>query len=401
MKVCIITGLYPPYGRGGAEAVAAGAAAEFVASGHEVFVITAQPLAGLKSLLPEAKQENNIKVYRFFPLNFFFYGNIGKHNFLLRALWHALDLWNVHAFFSISKILKTIRPDIVLTHNIKGFGLILPSALLSVRRENGLTYKWIHTVHDTQLFSPSGLLKIEEENKWSYKIFSFITRALFCSPDVVVSPSKWLLDFYTSRGFFPKSEKRVVQNPTLNSQLSTLNSPENGSCHFLYLGQIEEHKGILFLLDAWKRFSASHPDTGLTIAGSGSLLHEVIKIAKDMPSIKILGAVPHEATGSLFGAHQATIIPSLVYENAPASISESLSYGVPVIASAIGGIPEMVAEPRAGRGEDGVTGYLFEPGNTESLISAMEKIITSSLPAITPKPQPNYVSEILELIKNS
>lgn len=388
MRVCIITGLYPPYSKGGAEAVAAGAAAEFAASGHEVVVITAKPFAGIKSLRPEMVQEKGIRVYRFFSLNFFFYGNIGKYNFLLRVFWHFIDLWNVHAFFSISKIIKNIRPDLVLTHNIKGFGLILPSTLLGLRRDSGLKYKWIHTVHDTQLFSPSGLLRLGEERKWAYKIYSLLTRMLFCSPDVVVSPSKWLLDFYSERGFFPKSEKRVVKNPVKDG--STIKVSGSIKNNFLYLGQIEEHKGILFLLDAWKRFSASYPDRGLTIAGGGLLMGEVVKRAKDMPGVKILGAVPHEAAGSLFASHSAVIVPSLVYENSPSVISESLFFGVPVLASRIGGIPEMI--------DEGVNGWLFAPGNTESLIAAMEKAITSPLPAITPKSQPDYVAEMLSLI---
>lgn len=385
MRIIIISGLYPPYGKGGAEAAAGGAAAEFASAGHEVAVITARPFAGLKSLAPEMAQEKGIRVYRFFPLNLFFYGNIGKHGFLLRALWHLFDLWNIHAYLMISKIIRREQPDLVLTHNIKGFGLILPSALLSVRRENNLHYKWIHTLHDVQLFAPSGILKLGEENKLSHKIYSLLTRLLFCSPDVVTSPSKWLLDFYSERGFFSKSEKRVVRNPVKGGSAIKVSGSVKNS--FLYLGQIEEHKGVLFLLDAWKKFSVSHPDRGLTIAGGGSLMGEVVKRAKDMPGIKILGAVPHEATGSLLASHGAVIVPSLVYENSPSVISESLCFGVPVLASRIGGIPEMV--------DNGVNGWLFEPGNKESLITAMEEAITALLPPITPKPRPGYVSELL------
>ncbi|MBI2099140.1 glycosyltransferase [Candidatus Uhrbacteria bacterium] len=384
MEICIITGLYPPYGRGGAEAVAASAATEFNRAGHEVIVITAKPFSGMESLWPKKTVENGIIIYRFFPLNIFFYGNIGKHNFLLRAFWHLFDIWNIHASFCLAHILEKVRPDIVATHNLKGFGLIVPSTLYSVRRDKEIPYKWIHTAHDVQLVSPSGLLRPGEENKLHNKIFSFLTRALFCSPDVVVSPSKWLLDFYSERGFFPKSDKKVVKNLVKRGSLINVSGSIKNS--FLYLGQIEEHKGILFLLDAWKGFSASHPDVGLTIAGGGALLPEVIKIAKEMPSVKVLGAVPHGATGSLYGAHRATIVPSLVYENAPAVISESLSYGVPVLASRIGGIPEMV--------DEGISGLLFAPGNIDSLLAAMEKFV--AVPFVPNPPQPqNYAEQIL------
>ncbi len=398
MRVCVITGLFPPYGTGGAEAVATEAATEFVASGHEVFVITAKPFSNFKSFFPEKTKENGITVYRFFPLNIFFYGNIGKHHFLLRAIWHILDMWNIHAFACIARILKDIRPDLVLTHNFKGFGLVLPSTLHSLKRDIGLAYKWIHTVHDVQLVAPSGLLRPGEENKLGNKIFSFITRAFFCSPDVVVSPSKWLLDFYTARGFFPNSEKKVIPNPNSKFQIPNSKSQKTADFRFLYLGQLETHKGILFLIEAFKQFISSKSyklkaiSCTLTIAGGGSLLEKVKQGTAGIPEIKVLGPILHDAVGSLFGSHGATIVPSLVYENAPAVISESLAYGVPVLASRIGGIPEMVEE-------EGVNGWLFEPGNVASLMDGMEKMLTSPLSiSDSPKPRPNYVSEILSLV---
>lgn len=389
MRICIITGLYPPYGKGGAEAVAEVAAMEFKKSGHEVFVITARSFAGLSSLMPELAEENGIKIYRFFPLNIFFYGNIGKHNFWARLFWHIMDIWNIHAFLGVSKILKKIRPDVVLTHNIKGFGLILPSTLISVRREHDLAYKWIHTLHDVQLVAPSGLLRPGEKNKWSHKIYSMLTRALFCLPDVVVSPSKWLLDFYSERGFFAKSEKRVIPNP-VGIRNYELGIRDTNTFYFFYLGQLEAHKGVLFLLGAWKRFNLKYQNTSLTIAGAGSLLSGVVRNASDIPSVNVMGEVSHSKIAELFTNHNATIVPSLVYENAPSVISESLSYGVPVLASRIGGIPEMV--------EEGINGWLFEPGNTESLIAGMEKLMSTSLPMDPSKLYPDYVSEILSLL---
>ncbi len=394
MKICIISGLYPPYAKGGAEAVAASAAYEFKAVGHDVYVITAKPFRNLKSLWPEKIIEDGITIYRFFPLNLFFYGNIGQYHFLLRVLWHLMDIWNIHASICLAHILKKVWPDIVATHNLKGFSFITPSTLYGVRRDKKISYKWIHTLHDVQLVSPSGLLRPGEEKRLINRIFSFLTLALFLSPDVVVSPSKWLLDFYTSRGFFSRSEKKIILNP-INSHIRGIRIHSRDSHYnFLYLGQIEEHKGILFLIDTFKQFISSKSyklkaiSCALTIAGDGSLLEEVKRRA-NIPEIKVLGRVPHEKISELFETHNAIIVPSLVYENAPAVISESLTYSVPVIASNIGGIPEMI--------EEGATGLLFEPGNTFSLISAMEKLITSPLPILVPQPRPNYVSEFLSL----
>lgn len=61
-----------------------------------------------------------------------------------------------------------------------------------------------------------------------------------------------------------------------------------------------------------------------------------------------------------------TVVPSVWYENLPGVVYESLSYGIPVIASNIGGIPEMV--------EDGKNGLLFEPGNADELLQKLVQV---------------------------
>lgn len=391
MKICIISALYPPYGQGGAESVAARCAAEFLESGHQVSVITAESFRGWKSFSPNKIQDGGITIYRFYPLNFFFYGNIGKYPFFARAIWHLVDFFNLHSALTIKSILQKEKPDIVATHNLKGLGFIVPFVLRK--------FKWIHTVHDVQLVAPSGLLSPGEQGNWLY---SKITKFMFGSPNTVVSPSRWLLDFYASRGFFPKSEKKVVPNPvalrntnvyeSTNSQFAVF---AHNSHHlhnvFLYLGQLEVHKGILFLIEAFKKFLETHPEAELYIAGDGALREEVESRVFGVKQIQNLGKVSHVRISELFSKVNATIIPSLVYENAPAVISESLSYGVPVIASRIGGIPEMV--------EEMVTGYLFEPGNAPSLISAMERFCIAPFASKLPQPR-NYTEDILSLLTN-
>jgi glycosyltransferase involved in cell wall biosynthesis len=60
------------------------------------------------------------------------------------------------------------------------------------------------------------------------------------------------------------------------------------------------------------------------------------------------------------------IVPSVWFEVSPMVILEAMSHGLPVIASRIGGLAELV--------EDGVTGFLFEPGNVEDLAKKMKRL---------------------------
>ena len=73
-----------------------------------------------------------------------------------------------------------------------------------------------------------------------------------------------------------------------------------------------------------------------------------------------------EELRSLIARAQFSVFPSEWYENCPYSVMESQMYGTPVIASCIGGVPELV--------EDGVTGELFIPGDVNNLKSKIENL---------------------------
>ena len=72
MKIGIVSNLYPPDARGGAELVAQRIADALYERGHEVFVLTTQPLEGLRSLFPRIRERTLEAVYRFFPLNVYY-----------------------------------------------------------------------------------------------------------------------------------------------------------------------------------------------------------------------------------------------------------------------------------------------------------------------------------------
>ena len=104
MKICLISNLYHPHNRGGAEQVVKNTAEGLKSRGEEVILITAQPYSGLSSLKAKVTEENGIKIYRFYPLNLFFYANLAKHNALTRLLWHFFDIYNWHSYFVIKNL---------------------------------------------------------------------------------------------------------------------------------------------------------------------------------------------------------------------------------------------------------------------------------------------------------
>jgi glycosyltransferase involved in cell wall biosynthesis len=375
MKICLISNLYPPISRGGAEKVAERVARGLVASGphtknfgegvnHEVFVISTKPWDGWKSFKPAVAEENGIKVYRFYPMNIFYYLNDYRHHALWRAKWHFWDMFNCQSARAVKRILRAEKPELVLTHNLMGIGFLIPRAI------RGLGIKHIHTLHDVQLAVPSGLIISSQEKKWEQrtwlrKIYEAVCRRLFGSPDVVVSPSKWLLDFYASKGFFKKSKKIVLPNPV--ERIYPAGIPmDNSILKLLYLGQIEEHKGILFLVKVLKNLDINFK---LHIAGDGSKMEELKKIAGDDNRFAIHGKLVGEEAVKIFNLVDLTVVPSQCYENSPSVIYESLAAGVPVLAAKIGGVAELV--------HDGENGFTFAAGNVDDLARVLKQAASS------------------------
>ncbi|EKD33020.1 MAG: glycosyltransferase [uncultured bacterium] len=362
MKICIISNLYPPIFRGGAERIVERIVNELVVRGHDVFVISTKPWSGLASLHAHETEKPAERVYRFYPLNLYHLLNDSKHIWPVRFLWHVFDAINLHSALEVKRILEQEKPDIVFTHNLKGIGLLIP---LAIRR---VGIKHAHTLHDVQLVIPSGLLFFTKKHtspftRAGHFVYEQVCRILFGSPDIVISPSKFLLDFYLKKRFFKKSKTSIYPNPAPHAVPLVRTSRQDGPLRLLFAGQLETHKGPGFLAKSLR--SLQHPYE-LHIAGEGSLLDEVLNIASENDNIKVHGFVSTDQLMNLFHDMDALVVPSLCFENSPTVIYESLWAGVPVVASDIGGVGELV--------HDGTNGYLFTPADERSLLSALDRL---------------------------
>jgi len=337
MKICLINNLYKPYNRGGAERVVEIIAEEFEKQGNEVFVISTKPFFVKCNLL--------VKNYY---INSFYY-NLHKLPKFLRLIWHFFDIFDILSYLKVKKILKKEKPDIIITHNLKGISYLVPKII------KNLKIKYIHTLHDIQLLHPSGLMIHGKEkiiNNLFAKIYQAICKNIFNSPDVVISPSKWLMKMHEDRGFFKNSKKVIIPNPIiLNKKLFNKIKEKNKKFIFLYVGQLEEHKGILFLINVFNKIE----NCELAVVGTGHChVHE-----NNNKNINFLGKLKNSEVNKLMQESDALIMPSLCYENSPTVIYEAFANGLPVISSNIGGSPELL--------KDGA-GLLFQAGDENDLI---------------------------------
>lgn len=360
MKIGIITNLYPPFIRGGAEAVIVRTVGQLMAMGHDVFVITGHPKElGTKSVLDQSSTE---RIYRFFPKNFYFTLDDFKHHWLTRFFWHIRDAISWHGAEHVRAILRDEQPDIVMTHNLKGIGLNIPSVLVD------LNIPHVHVVHDLQLIVPSGLVMFGKEKgnictRAAYATYRFICRQKFASPHLVIFPSQYLKNMYDGYRFFPKSERMVMPNPAPNYEENTRKGRSGGPLKLLFVGQLAAHKGIGFLLDVLSEYKE---DVRLYVAGAGPMKEEIELTAANNKRIVFLGYTPPEELANVFGVVDALVVPSLCYENSPTVIYESLMAGVPVLASRIGGVGELIKE--------GETGLLFTPGDKDDLCRVVREM---------------------------
>lgn len=125
----------------------------------------------------------------------------------------------------------------------------------------------------------------------------------------------------------------------------------------LYVGRLDREKGIETLLKAWQAAGVAMP---LKVVGAGPL--EPLLSDGALPqSVEYLGWQPPETVRALMGAGRFMVLPTEWYEGHPRTAVEAFARGLPVIASRIGAIPEIV--------EDARTGLLFTPGDADDLVA--------------------------------
>jgi glycosyltransferase involved in cell wall biosynthesis len=300
--------------------------------------------------------EDGVKIYRLSPHNFYFYPTGRCRNYLFRLLWHIVDIFNFVLAWKIKKILQAEKPDIVHTHNLMGTSLLTP---LVIRK---LNLKHVHTLHDVQLIEPSGIILAKEKSRelnWQRRVYVSLSEYLFGSPMVVICSSQAVLDLHKRLGFFENSIFQVLRNPAEIVELKEKNN--DNALHFIFIGQMEEHKGIMMLVEAMAQMGRENPDWqwDLNVAGEGSLLSQVRDRVGNSSRIHILGRLNRQEIDLYLQKSNVLIVSSICYENTPTVIFEAMSNGLAILSSDAPGVGEMVGLHQ--------NGLFFKAGDIKSL----------------------------------
>ena len=130
----------------------------------------------------------------------------------------------------------------------------------------------------------------------------------------------------------------------------------------LFVGRLSSEKGLATVLTAWQRLS---PRVPLKIVGDGPLADHVEATAAGEPAVEYLGRRPLPEVYELMRDARFLVFPSEWYEPFGRVAIEAFACGTPVIASAMGGMAELI--------DDGRTGCLFRPGDPDDLARVIER----------------------------
>jgi glycosyltransferase involved in cell wall biosynthesis len=362
MKIMFFGTAYFPNEFGGGEVCMRILANELVRMGHNVAVVA------LDSEYSETFVDG-VKVFRAPIANLYLTHRPNeKHGVFSKLIWHTIDVWNPVACRRVENIIKTFQPDIVHTQVLSGFSCAI------WRFVKKLQIPVIHTLHDFYLICPKGTPY--KNNRYCgnkcliCNLFSAPKRLMCRNVDHVIGVSHFVLRQHLKNGFFKEKYSSVIYNPNLPSSASMPDvlpfSSEIEAFHIGYISRLESRKGIEILMQACDSLELPFPMIKLYIAGEGAMEYELLLKAKaERSRIKtiFLGKVdPHR----LYSQVHLVVVPSQLQETLGRIPMEAFSYGLPVVSTPFGGLPETT------KGEAGV---LAISGDAEALAASIREAV--------------------------
>ena len=294
--------------------------------------------------------------------------------------------YNFEAEKKLSRLIQIIKPDIVHINNIQ-YNLT-PSVLVSCKKNK---IPVVMTFHDSHCVCPTATLikgksgYCKNRDCRSGNILSCIINKCFSSsflksciagfeflfrkkmnfydiPDAFICPSNYVYDIALKSGI--KKDKLFVVTNFVNSEYLDIQPSYTNQNYFLYVGRLVKEKGLDYLLKAFKDL----PEIKLKIVGDGNYKNNLEKLAKDLNllNVEFLGFKNGIELENEYKNAKAIFLPSICSENSPLTILESFAWGKSVIASDIGGIPEIVI--------NNYNGFTVPPSNSTEITKAVRKL---------------------------
>lgn len=287
---------------------------------------------------------------------------------LFFTIWFSFKYYK-----EIQKIVKKNNIDLVHIHNF--YPLLTPSIFKASKKSGA---KVVHTLHNYRLWCIMGIFYREgygicelcTKNRFSLQgiLNKCYRKSLFQS--VVVQLSFWFyritrlfdnIDYYFVLTDFQKDkvkslgidENKIILKANSLKMFGEISKKKDG---YIYVGKIDESKGIVELLKVWKKLDKKYC---LTIVGGGDL-EEKLKKEFQQRNIIFKGKCSREDTLQMISSSKYLIQPSLLYETFGLTIIEAMNFGVPVIGFDIGTRRDFIV--------DGKNGFLCDHNTVKDVI---------------------------------
>jgi glycosyltransferase involved in cell wall biosynthesis len=276
-------------------------------------------------------------------------------------------LWSQRTVRDLSGWVAAFKPDLVHAHNT--FPLISPSLYWAAAR-TGVPV--VQTLHNFRLLCLNALFLREGrvcEDCMGHLPWRGVARACYRGSRPASAALAGMLALHRSLGTYRNRvtryialnefcrgkfiegglpAKRVVVKPNFVDAPAPAETTRSG---LLFVGRLSAEKGIATLALAMQQV----PGASLRVAGDGPEAGSL----EGVPGVVRLGSLPGDGVRAEMERALVLVVPSIWYENFPRTIVEAFAAGLPVVASRIGALAEIVT--------DGKTGLLFEPGNPHDL----------------------------------
>lgn len=290
-------------------------------------------------------------------------------------------LWSTATLRHLKRLLKEWQPDVVHFHNT--FPLISPAAYYACRR---VGVPVVQTLHNYRLLCPAATFyrsgKVCEACLRKTPPLPSVQWACYRNSRIQSLVVVLLLSFHRALGTWKKqvdayisltdfARRKFIEGGIPGEKILVkpnflLPDPGKGKSaagdYALFVGRFSPEKGISILLQAWCRMN----NIPLKVAGDGPMGEEIRKYVtdNDLKTVECVGKCSHEAVLGLMKNARFLVFPSQWYEGFPMTIAEAFACGLPVIASNLGAMAEII--------DDGRTGLLFNPGDAQDLAAKVK-----------------------------
>ncbi len=194
------------------------------------------------------------------------------------------------------------------------------------------------------------------------------------SVNAIISPSRFLREMFIESGLEPERILFMRQGHNSHSHPSSkIVRPSPTVLRVGYLGQIADIKGVHVLLEA----ARSTASAALEVRVYGDpqthphYTRRLERIIAEDPRLHMMGLYKRNDLSAVLSSCDVIVVPSLWYENSPNVILEAFAHGVPVIASNVGGMAELV--------QDGMNGLHFQLGSVSDLSRQIKRLLNEPL----------------------